>query len=267
MNFSPSFFPWLMGTFIWLILAGSICIFKKNNGLVDIFWGLGFVVLASVTFLFKEGHSLESFVVTGLILLWGLRLSIYLFSRNWTKPEDFRYANWRKDWGRHWIIYSILKVYLLQGVLMQAIAIPIFVTNVMSPPESRLLTSLHLNSLFFIFLGAVISIGGIVVEGLSDHQKAIFKNTPGNEKKLCTVGLWKISRHPNYLGESLTWIGIGMVPLGLDWGWLSLFSPILITFLLYFVSGVPLLEKRLEGRPDFEMYKKNTGAIFPKLSR
>ncbi len=254
--------PWLLGTAVWFVISGSICLYRRNNGLVDIFWGLGFVILAAFTYSSRTIHSMESLVVTGLILIWGLRLSIYLFSRNWNKPEDFRYANWRKGWGTHWVLSSILKVYVLQGVIMQAIAIPIFVTNVMNQAA---LGDLAKRPSYFVVMGGLISLVGIVIEAMSDRQKSIFKSDSLNEQKLCRVGLWKISRHPNYLGEIINWIGIGIVPLGLEWGWIALISPLLITLLLYFVSGVPLLEKRLEGRPDFEDYKRTTGAIFPKL--
>ncbi len=253
--------PWLNGILGWLLLSGGVCLYRRNNGLVDIFWGIGFVVLAVCSFLSQAAHSLASCAVTGLVLIWGLRLSIYLFNRNWNKPEDFRYAAWRKDWGGYWIVSSIFKVYLLQAVLMQVIAIPIFVTNVINSSES----SVESGGGLFVVLGALIALLGISIEAIADRQKSNFKSNPEYGQKLCRVGLWSISRHPNYLGEIVTWIGIGIVPLQMHLGALGLISPLFITLLLYFVSGVPLLEKRLEGRPDFEEYKKTTGAIFPRL--
>ena len=96
---------WIIGFIVWLLVAGAVCLIKRNNGLVDIFWGLGFVTLTGVTFFAQSEHSIFSTVMTGLVFLWGLRLSIYLGMRNWNKPEDFRYANWRKNWGRHWILF------------------------------------------------------------------------------------------------------------------------------------------------------------------
>ena len=255
--------PWISGTFLWILITGIVCLFKKNNGLVDIFWGLGFILLASVSFLFQSHHSTESIVVSALVLVWGIRLSIYLYSRNWNRPEDFRYASWRTDWGKHWVLFSILKVYLLQAVVMQVIAIPIFVTNVMALNGPTSVSGV-LESVFIV-MGATIAFMGICIEAIADRQKSDFKSDAKNNQKICKVGLWKISRHPNYLGEILTWTGLGIVPVGLPCGWISLIAPVAIILLLYFVSGVPLLEKRLEGRLDFEEYKKNTGAIFPKL--
>jgi len=254
--------PWLIGTIVWFLLSSTVCLYRKNNGLIDIFWGLGFVILSLVSYFTHPIHSVESIVVTGLVLLWGMRLSIYLFIRNWNKPEDFRYAAWRKGWGRHWVRSSIFKVYLLQGVILQLIAIPIFLTNVIDRPYLNVIPH---GSSYFIIVGAVIALAGITIEALGDYQKSIFKKDSMNKDKLCMVGLWKISRHPNYLGEIINWIGIGIIPLGLVSGSYSLISPLLITLLLYFVSGVPLLEKRLEGRVDFESYKLTTGAIFPKI--
>lgn len=256
--------PWILGVCLWLVLAGSICLYRRNNGIVDIFWGLGFVVLAVISFLSNPVHSLESWVVTSLVLLWGLRLSIYLYFRNWSKPEDFRYAGWRMDWGKHWVLQSIVKVYLLQALIMQVIAIPIFVSNVLNPLQPGAGTVLESS---VVLLGAFIAVTGVLVEAVADRQKSNFKSDVKNSGKICQVGLWSISRHPNYLGEILVWVGIGLVPLGLSSGYLALLSPVFITLLLYFVSGVPLLEKRLEGRPDFEAYKKNTGAIFPRIFR
>ena len=256
---------WIVGTLVWLILAGGVCLGKKNNGLIDIFWGVGFVILASISFWFNQVRPFESFAVSGLVLLWGLRLSFYLFSRNWGKPEDFRYAAWRNEWGSSWVFFSIFKVYLLQALIMQLIAIPIFVVNVV--PQMEFASESRVRFLPWILIGMVIAIGGIVLETVADLQKSKFKGDLKNQNKICQVGLWGISRHPNYLGEILTWTGIGIIPLGLHSGLFALIAPVFITLLLYFVSGVPLLEKRLEGRPDFEAYKNSTGAIFPKWTR
>lgn len=220
-------------------------------------------MLALGSFMSQAFHSWESVAVTIVVTIWGVRLSVYLFLRNWHRPEDFRYAAWRKNWGKRWVLFSILKVYLLQGAVMQFIAIPIFISNVcqLSPLSSFTMTK----RVVVILLGALMALLGIFIESWSDYQKYIFKLQAGHEHKFCNTGLWSISRHPNYLGEILHWVGVSFIPLGLEWGWVGLMSPLLITFLLYFVSGVPLLEQRFLGRADFLEYQKNTGAIFPTL--
>ena len=149
-------------------------------------------------------------------------------------------------------------------MIMQVIAIPIFVGSVMIQTESN---TKSISTSIFIIAGALIALAGTTTEAIADRQESNFKKDLKTNQKICRVGLWEISRHPNYLGEILTWIGIRIVPLGLHYGALALIAPIFITFLLYFVSGVPLLEKRLEGRPNFEEYKKTTDAIFSMFRR
>jgi steroid 5-alpha reductase family enzyme len=104
---------------------------------------------------------------------------------------------------------------------------------------------------------------GFFFEVVSDYQMARFKRDAENKGKLMTRGLWRLSRHPNYFGEALLWWGIFCFALPLRYGWTAIISPLLITFLLLFFSGVPLLEKKYQGRPDFEEYKKKTPKFFP----
>ncbi len=247
----------------WYVLTAAVCLGRKNNGLVDIFWGLGFLGVSGASLLSADHPPLELQCMTGLIWIWGLRLSFYLYRRNWNKPEDFRYANFRKGWGKNWILSSLIKVYLLQAILMQVICIPVYVIACWgNHPNTS--TDARTASVACI-TGTLVSLLGIFIEALADWQKSKFKQDARNDGKICQVGLWSISRHPNYLGEIFMWLGVGLIPLQSPWGGIALISPIFLTFLLYKVSGVPLLEERLRGRADFEAYCKKTGAIFPRV--
>jgi steroid 5-alpha reductase family enzyme len=236
------------------VLAGVMLIFyyigtiRKNHGLVDIAWGLGIGLLtANLAFQTPKLGSLQATLVT-LIGLWSLRLSGYLFLRNWGKPEDFRYAEWRRQWGKHWWWRSFFQVYVLQACLQGVMALPAIFTLRAEP------ASLGLSGV----LGAGIAFAGLALETLADAQKARFKKEPENREKLIMCGLWRYSRHPNYFGEAVFWWGIGILALRVEWGWIGLLTAGLMNWLLLRVSGVPMLEAKWKGRPEFEEYRRRT---------
>jgi steroid 5-alpha reductase family enzyme len=252
----------LLLSIAWTCIAGIVCLIKKNNGLIDIFWGIGFLWISTWSMSFDASVLMPRILLNSLVWIWGLRLSGYLFLRNWDKPEDFRYREWRKDWGKNWIIQSILKIYVLQGLLLALISFPIYWINT----HATLPGFLNSFGLPFIFIfGATLSFLGIVVETIADLQKSNFKKKPSNAGKICKDGLWSISRHPNYLGEILMWSGIGIAALVFRQGYLGLIGPLSIIFLLYRVSGVPLLEAKMKDNSEFQAYVKTTGAIFPRF--
>ncbi|MHA6260751.1 DUF1295 domain-containing protein [Sporosarcina sp. CAU 1771] len=242
----------LLGFFI---LAFTIGVVRKNNGLVDIAWGLGFVTVAVFTFFASELMTVRSILVTVLVLLWGLRLAYYLFKRNWNKPEDYRYVNMRKRWGSGFSKYPkmFLNVYILQLVLLFIIAQPIISVN----------TSTNIGLRLLDYIGLALWIIGYIFEVVGDGQLKAFIKRPENKGKLMTNGLWKYTRHPNYFGEAVMWWGIYLITLSVPNGWTTIYSPIVITLLLLFVSGVPLLEKRYKEHPEWPAYVKKTSKFIP----
>lgn len=166
--------------------------------------------------------------------------------------EDIRYLNWRQEWGQGWILRSYLQVFILQAVFMILIASPVIYSIEHLPRETSLL----------VYLGVIAWIFGFVFESISDAQLKKFKQDPSNKGKMMTTGLWSYSRHPNYFGEVVQWWGVFLMAIDENSGWLIL-SPSLITFLILKVSGVPMLEKLMEGRPGFEEYKRKTPIFFP----
>ncbi len=243
--------------FIYMASVFVLAQVRENNGIVDIAWGLGFIVVTAALFAREPALYPAKALVMALVLVWGLRLSIHIVRRNWGKPEDFRYAAMRRKWGRAVRVKAFFFVFMLQGFLMLVVSLPI--TVVFSSP-ARPLAALDV-------IGALVFGVGFVFETVGDRQLAAHLSDPANRGRLMTRGLWATTRHPNYFGEATLWWGIGLVALHSPNGWIALFGPLTITFLLVFVSGVPLLEKKYAGRPDWEAYKARTPMFFPRLPK
>lgn len=245
--------------YLWLLIAllgyavvwFLIAVVKKRNDVADIAWGLGFVFLAWLAFFFSSQHE-RGLLVNILVTIWGVRLAIHIYRRNRGKPEDFRYNQWRMEW-KNFYTRSFLQVFLLQGFFLYIIALPVMAIN---------LSSNHTFSPID-YLGVLIWMIGFFFEVVADFQLSKFKSKPANKGKIITIGLWQYSRHPNYFGEAVQWWGIFLLAVTLPFGWTTIVSPILITILLRYVSGVPMLERKYQGRTDFEAYKKSTSIFFP----
>jgi len=233
--------------FSWFIIS---IIFKRND-VADIAWGLGFINSAWAS-LFLSGFSERGFVAAILVTIWGMRLAWHIYLRNKGKPEDYRYQAWRKEW-KYFYLRSFLQVYILQGILMFLIAIPLIYIN-----KSNIL-----GIGLFDVLGVILWIFGFYFESVGDAQLKQFVSNPNNKGRIMDRGLWKYSRHPNYFGEVTQWWGIFIIALSVPFGYLTIVGPLTITILILFVSGIPLLEKKYLGRPDFEEYKEKTSIFFP----
>jgi steroid 5-alpha reductase family enzyme len=224
----------------------------KNNGIVDVGWGLGFCVVVAATIQLPLLYGPQMLMAI-MIVLWAVRLSGFLFMRNVGKPEDFRYAQWRKEWGKWVVVRSFFQVYMLQGAFMLVIALPIILVN------NSANTPLGIVEYMGLMLFAI----GLFFEAVGDAQNYLFKSKPENKGKVMQYGLWKYTRHPNYFGESLIWWGIALVACNAQYGYLAFISPIIITLLLLFVSGIPMLEKKYDNNPAYQEYKKRTSAFVP----
>ncbi len=232
-----------------------ISLIVKNNGVADIGYGIAFMIVIAATF--AQTTITEPFIVVLALLpfIWGARLATRIYRKNKGKPEDFRYKAWRDAWGKSFIVRSFFQVYMLQGLVVFIVCLP--VTLALLYPSVQ-------PNYPLAYLGLAVWVVGFFFEVVADHQLDQFINDPQNKGSILMRGLWKYSRHPNYFGESTMWVGIALISLALSSVPLvALVSPLLITFLLLKVSGVPLLEKKWEGNLAWEVYKKRTSVFFP----
>jgi steroid 5-alpha reductase family enzyme len=237
-------------TAVWLL-----SLFKKDASIADIFWGLGFILVAWITFFLSNGDSPRRLIVAAMTTIWGLRLSIHLLVRNWSSEEDPRYQKMRSAHGKHFWIVSLFTVFLLQGFLLWVISLVVQLALFVESP---------INLTWLDGLGIVIWSAGFVFETIADHQLFRFRSDPANKGKVMDKGLWAYSRHPNYFGEMLIWWGFYAMALNNAANTWVILSPMLITILLLKVSGVALLEKHIkERRPAYEEYMRRTSVFFP----
>jgi steroid 5-alpha reductase family enzyme len=238
----------------WFLLALA----RRDNSLADVAWGGGFVLLAVGALVLRGEVYPRSLLATILVTAWGVRLALHVAARNRGRGEDFRYAAWRQQWGSSWVWRSYLQVFLLQGVLLYLVAVAVMRINLATPPG---LTWLDL-------VGALIWLNGFLWETVADWQLLRHTRNPATAGTLLDRGLWRYSRHPNYFGEALQWWGIWLLALSVPGEWWTVASPLAITLLLLFVSGVPMLERSLAERvPGYRDYQQRTSIFFPAPPR
>jgi steroid 5-alpha reductase family enzyme len=213
---------------VWFVIS----LIKKRNDVADIAWGLGFVLLSWSSFGLAGVNGRRGLLACLLVSVWGIRLAWHIYSRNKGKMEDYRYLQWRKEWGKWFYVRSYFQVYLLQGVLLFLIVFPVLV---MSKSVGSTLTLLD-------GIGVAVWLFGFYFEAVGDAQLARFINNPENKGKLMQTGLWAYTRHPNYFGEVTQWWGIWLIAVSVPGGWFSVIGPITISILILKVSGIPLLE-------------------------
>lgn len=240
--------------FLYMTVLFIVAVMRSDNSIADIAWGMGFVIVAVYSVIQSGEVDLRKMIVVLLVLLWGLRLSAHIFMRNQAHGEDFRYRKWRETW-KYFLLRSYLQIFILQGFMMLIISTPLWIISFSKGGLPGLWDT----------LGLMVFGAGFLIEIIADAQLTAFKKDPANKGKLITSGLWAVSRHPNYFGEALVWWGISFYALSLPGGWIGLISPITITLLLRFVSGVPLLEKKYENHPDWADYKAKTAPFVPYL--
>jgi steroid 5-alpha reductase family enzyme len=240
-------------SFVWVL-----SVILRNTGVVDVFWGLGFILVAAFYALFAEGASWRIALVLVLVNLWGLRLALHVLVRGHGQGEDKRYAAWRARRPRQWWWRSYFTVFLLQGVLMWIVSLPL-----LGAQTGRLV----LEFTFTDALGLLLFSVGFVFEVVADWQLLRFQRDPANRGRVLDSGLWAWSRHPNYFGEMLIWWGFYGLALAPGQLW-TIFGPALITFLLLRVSGVTLLEKTIaDSKPGYREYMARTSAFIPRPPR
>lgn len=241
---------------VLMVATWVVSVAIKDASIVDIIWGAGFVLVAWVAFFTGDGDEARKWLITLLASAWGLRLSGYLFIRNRGKGEDYRYQAMRRHWGPRFPIISLVTVFGLQGVLMLVISLPLQVAQLSGMPEG--LTWID-------YVGAAVFAVGLGFEAVGDFQLARFKADPANAGKVMDRGLWRYTRHPNYFGDAVLWWGLFLIAAARPANLVVIFSPVVMTFLLTRVSGVPLLEKSLAKRREgYADYIARTSSFIPR---
>lgn len=239
--------------FVYMSFWFLISVFKKRNDVADIAWGIGFVMMAWLSLFLAGNFEARSFLVTVLVSVWGLRLAWHIHNRNKGKTEDSRYLAWRQAWGKWFYLRSYLQVYLLQGLFLFLIVLPVLFIN----------KSAGLALGWLDFVGIAVWLFGFYFEVVGDSQLARFIKKPENKGKLMQSGLWAYTRHPNYFGEVAQWWGIWLIALSVPTGYVTIIGPLTITFLILKVSGIPMLEKKMESKPEFAEYKQKVSMFIP----
>lgn len=216
----------------------------KTDKLTDMSYSLTFIGLITYIF-FSKTYSVGVLLLSLMVLVWALRLGIFLFVRINKQKKDDRFDNMRNSF------FAFLGFWLLQGFTAWIILIPV----------------IFFDGRYYI-IGLFIWLLGLLIESFADAQKFSFKKNPKNKVKFIQSGLWKYSRHPNYFGEMLCWIGVYIFAGVWLWG---LVSPLYIIILLLFVSGVPLLEKKADkiwgNNKDYQKYKRETSVLIPLFKK
>jgi steroid 5-alpha reductase family enzyme len=260
----------LMATTALVVLALMVTLWLvslalRNASIVDLFWGPGLAVVSWVAMLWSVSHGqapgegARRLILALLTTLWGLRLGVYLAFRNLGKGEDFRYAQMRHSIGKSFWAQSLPRVFLLQGVLMWVVSLPV---------QMGAAAPGHAGPGPIVWVGAFVWLAGLCFEATADWQLARFKSKPANKGQVMDRGLWRYTRHPNYFGDFTIWWGLYLVALDGQGTWWTFIGPLLMSTLLIRVSGVVLLERTITARrPGYAQYVARTSAFFPRPPR
>lgn len=226
----------------------------RDSSIADLFWGVGFILLAWTSYAWQPDAPSRSLLINVLVTVWGLRLSLYLLWRNHGRGEDPRYQSMRDYHGsRYWWV-SLFTVFVLQGVILWIVGLPIQMAAATSSPSSW-----NVWDVCGVLLWSI----GIFFETVGDWQLASFKSAPANRGKVMRKGLWRYTRHPNYFGDFCVWWGIYLIAAA-GGAWWTVISPLIMSILLMRISGVTLLESTIqERRPEYADYRKTTNSFFP----
>jgi steroid 5-alpha reductase family enzyme len=225
----------------------------------DITGSLTYIVVTGVALCYSRYSApldARSILVAALVIVWAIRLGTFLFSRIQKAGKDDRFDAIKPDFFR------FLNVWTIQGL---------WITFTAAAALVAITSSVRKELDAFAIAGALVWAIGFVIEVTADSQKSRFNADPGNKGRFIRTGLWSRSRHPNYFGEIVLWIGIAIIaiPVLQGWQWVAMISPLFVTLLLTRVSGVPLLEKKADekwgGQADYEEYKKHTPVLIPRL--
>ena len=235
----------------WVMFLPSYL--KSTEHYFDITGSITFITVSVLAFILSDNKNIRSILLTLLIIVWATRLGVFLLKRVKAAGSDGRFDD-LKDFSTFFMVWNLQALWITFTLLSSLI---IFTSN-------------HSGNLeIYDYIGIITWISGLFIEVVADKQKSDFKNDISNKNKFISTGLWKYSRHPNYLGEIILWTGITIIaiPLFSGWSWLGLISPVFVFIMLKFISGVRILENRADMKwgkdKEYLKYKNSTPEIFP----
>ncbi len=238
----------------WLVFIPSF--WFQTEKFFDLTGGITYISVTLLAVLTSPAVDGRSLLLAGLVVIWAMRLGSFLFRRIQKAGKDDRFDELKPSFFR------FLNVWTIQGL---------WVTFTAAAALVAITSSVRKELDVFALVGFLVWAFGFAFEVIADSQKSQFSANPANKGKFIQTGLWSRSRHPNYFGEIVLWLGIAIIaiPVLQGWQWVAMISPLFVTLLLTRVSGVPLLEKKADskwgGQEDYEAYKKNTPVLIPKL--
>ncbi|MFC8411489.1 DUF1295 domain-containing protein [Arthrobacter sp. NPDC057259] len=252
----PVFTLAVAAAFIIQWLAFIPAYLRQTERFYDLTGSLTYIAVTVMLMLLTPGIDARGFLLAALVLVWAARLGSFLFRRISKAGKDDRFDEIKPSFVR------FLSTWTMQGIWVAFTAAAAWVA----------MTSANRVGLdWFALIGVLVWIAGFGIEATADRQKGKFSADPANKGKFIHTGLWAKSRHPNYFGEILLWVGVAIIALPVlqGWQWVALISPVFVALLITKVSGVPHLEKKADrkwgGQADYEEYKKNTPVLIPKL--
>jgi steroid 5-alpha reductase family enzyme len=240
----------------FMTIVWSIARTIRNNSIVDVFWAFNFAIIAGIIYAVADGYEPRKILVCALATLWSLRLGIYLGIRVFShiREEEGRYKQLREEWKDN-LHLKFFAFFQMQGLSNVFLAIPYFLIALNPEP--------HIGTLEYI--GAGMWLLCIIGEGVSDLQLALFRKKPENKGKVCDVGLWNYSRHPNYFFQFMIWVSVFILALSSPYGYISIVCPAVIAYLIFKVTGIPMTEEQsLRSRGDaYRRYQQTTSVFVP----
>jgi steroid 5-alpha reductase family enzyme len=238
----------------WLVFIPAYLL--QTEKFFDLTGSITYISIITIAVLGSTAIDGRSVLLSALVVIWAIRLGSFLFGRIKKAGKDDRFDEIKPSFIR------FLNVWTIQGL---------WITFTMAAALVAITTTAQKGLDIFAIIGFLLWVFGFAIEVVADSQKSRFNANPDNNGKFIQTGLWSRSRHPNYFGEIILWVGVAIIALPVlqGWQWVALISPVFVTLLLTRVSGIPLLEQKADkkwgGQEDYESYKKRTPVLIPRL--
>lgn len=259
-GFSWTEFVAVSAVSLLLLAILQICTFLIGRrigryNVVDVSWGIGFVLVSFAVAIVGDGDGVRSWLLFVLVAIWGSRLSWHMHRKSSGKGEDPRYVEMLDRSGGHSTTVVLRKIFLTQGLAQWFVSLPLQLSAILGPTSGI--------GVVVAVVGMLVWTCGVVFESVGDRQLAQFKANPANKGRIMDSGLWAWTRHPNYFGDALLWWGLWLVAASVWPGALTVLSPVLMTWFLVFATGARLLEKSMSQRPGYPDYQQRTSFFVP----